>query len=50
MATVCVVLEVVVARGWHLHQMGVKNAFPEDDLEDEQVGSVPNSRSHFTVS
>ena len=40
MRTVYVVLTVAAARGWHLHQMDVKNVFLQGDLQVPVVGHI----------
>ena len=41
MTIVRVLLAVAEAKGWHLHQMGVKNEFIQSELEEQEYMVQP---------
>ena len=41
MATVCTVIAVATAKGWLMHQMDVKNAFLQGELQEEVYVEQP---------
>ena len=49
MMTVQTVIALDMAKGWHLHQMGIKNAYLQGELEEEVYMLQPpgfNSSTH----
>ena len=52
MTTVWTVIALAVAKGWYLHQMDMKNAFLQDELEEEVCMVQPpgfKSSMHPTI-
>ena len=46
MTTIHTLITVSLVRQWHMSQLGVKNAFLNDDLQEEAYMVLPSSVSH----
>ena len=46
MTTIHTLIAVSLVRQWHMSQLGVKNAFLNDDLQEEVYMVLPSSVSH----